>query len=751
MRNSQPSTPGIAPVQLSYEEKAHFAKISGSFGAKMMAKMGWEAGTGLGASGQGIVTPVESKLRPKGAVGIAYGGFKERTKQAIAEDRRRGKKVSDDEDEDRPRRRGKKQGGGEEGRDKSEAWKKKSKPKKVAVEHKSYEEIVREAGLETPAVHQAGVGPIIDATGATLREVSSISAVSWTPSTDTTRIPEIRHNLRLMVDMTKHDLLGLAREGKTLEEKRRKGRLEEVRLAKRVKEEAELIRRLGEMKLVVEELATVAKTAQRTSMAQASSDYEANGEGPSSLELFSPFVERFTRDFSSEYDGYKVDEVLVGAMAPLFRAELAGWRPLEEPRKWTSTLSQWKDALKMSGREKEEETALATFYGVPPARETVAANVVQAMTPWEALLWHAWLPKIRSAINNDWDPTDAPSAVALYEAWFDLIPPFMQDNILDQLILPKVQRAVSTWKPHSSAGTSSLHAIVFPWLPHVGLRMEEFLGDPRRKVRNMFKAVDISRGVPEDLMAWKQIFDASQWEDLVLKYIVPKLGATLREDFRINPRNQNMDPLNWVLEWFTQGVIRGSIMGQLMAKEFFPKWLETLHRWLITPKASYEEIVQWYTFWKGTLPAEVTVLPAVQEGFHNGISLMSEWASMDESQRVNLPKLWLATPALRPQAPTTAAAAAAKKATAARVLESSFKSIVEEYAAEHELLFMPTGKVHERSRVPMYRVTARMDGKGGVVVYILDDMIWVVEGGSESGDVEGVGLEELVLLARKGK
>ena len=131
---------------------------------------------------------MESKLRPKQNMGIAFGGFKERTKQAVAEDKRKGKKVSDDDDE-RPRRKG-------HGRGKSEApgdgercgaWKRKSKPKKVAVEHKTYEEIVQEAGLDASIPHQPGVGPIIDATGAMPKQVSSIAALSAsrTNSTDT--------------------------------------------------------------------------------------------------------------------------------------------------------------------------------------------------------------------------------------------------------------------------------------------------------------------------------------------------------------------------------------------------------------------------------------------------------------------------------------------------------------------------------------------------------------------------------------
>ncbi|KAG8825289.1 hypothetical protein FRC17_008746 [Serendipita sp. 399] len=401
VRDDQPSTPTPAPVDLSYEERSHFSKISGTYGARIMAKMGWKAGTGLGVEGQGIVTPVQSKLRPKGNVGIAYGGFKERTEQAKAEDRRKGIKVSDDE-EDKPKKRKGAKGKGDDGPERSEAWKKKSKPKKTVVEHRTYEEIMKEAGLDAPTTHQAGVGPIIDATGATLREVSSITALaSWTPTTDTTRLPEIRHNLRVMVDTTQRDLNGLALEGKRLEEKKRRGLVEEARLSKKVKEEAELIRRLGEVKIVVDEIATAAREAQQSARGNLSSDYDVISTDavakPTSLQALSPFVEHFIRDFHSEYEIYRLDEVVVASMAPLFRLELVEWNPLLQPRRWTDILAKWSEALKMSSRRREEDSSMAvvSLFGIPPAKAVSMPipDSLQAMTPWEALLWHAWLPK----------------------------------------------------------------------------------------------------------------------------------------------------------------------------------------------------------------------------------------------------------------------------------------------------------------------------------------------------------------------
>jgi len=220
-----------------------------------------------------------------------------------------------------------------------------------------------------------------------------------------------------------------------------------------------------------------------------------------------------------------------------------------------------------------------------------------------------------SFLSNDWSPEEPAAAVHLFETWIPILPRFLHDNILDQLILPKVNKAVSEWKPRN--GGASLQGIVFPWLPFLGDRMEEVLGDAKRRVRGMLKGWKVEERVPEELRKWKdvswlsilgrvssrrsaltfsrvrsQVFIANEWDSLILKYILPKLGSTLRDDFKINPRNQILTPLEHVLPW--RDVLRPSMLSQLLETEFFPKWLDILYIWLIQPKPNFDEVTQWF-------------------------------------------------------------------------------------------------------------------------------------------------------------
>lgn len=67
-----------------------------------------------------------------------------------------------------------------------------------------------------------------------LKEVSSVAAATssshWTPSSDKNQLPELRHNLRLILDVAVSDVAALAKEGKGIEEKKKWAMREAERL-----------------------------------------------------------------------------------------------------------------------------------------------------------------------------------------------------------------------------------------------------------------------------------------------------------------------------------------------------------------------------------------------------------------------------------------------------------------------------------------------------------------------------------------
>jgi tuftelin-interacting protein 11 len=231
---------------------------------------------------------------------------------------------------------------------------------------------------------------------------------------------------------------------------------------------------------------------------------------------------------------------------------------------------------------------------------------------------------------------------------------------------------------------------------------------------------------------------------MLLKYVVPKLGATLRDDFRVNPRDQKMQPLEHVLQW--SDIIRSSIFSQILETEFFPKWLDVLHVWLIQPRVSFEEVAQWYSFWKSVFPEKVQGMSGVSRGFTRGLQLMNKAIELGPDAPTQLPR-----PDFRAEqsAPSTPVRNGAKSATkprpSARTQEITFKSIVEDFSASHNLLFIPVGRAHGKSRMPLYRVSTTADGKGGLLVYILDDAVWAPELDGE--DYRAISLEDMVLRA----
>lgn len=156
------TTPVIRP-EVTTKDLRHLNSISNSFGARMLAKFGWEAGKGLGADESGKAVPIEANVGLQRGQGIGKGV---RTEQSRRDAKARGEKFSSDEEEERKKRKSKNRGTGsgpvvDNTKGESASWKKQRKVK-VKVEHKTYEQLIAEAGEEGVSAN-AGVGLVLDA------------------------------------------------------------------------------------------------------------------------------------------------------------------------------------------------------------------------------------------------------------------------------------------------------------------------------------------------------------------------------------------------------------------------------------------------------------------------------------------------------------------------------------------------------------------------------------------------------------
>lgn len=76
------------------------------------------------------------------------------------------------------------------------------------------------------------------------------------------------------------------------------------------------------------------------------------------------------------------------------------------------------------------------------------------------------MPVFRGLVGQ-WSCKNAEPLVDILEKWNLLIPNWIMENILDQLILPKIQSEVDNWNPLTDL--VPIHAWIHPWLPRLGM------------------------------------------------------------------------------------------------------------------------------------------------------------------------------------------------------------------------------------------------------------------------------------------
>jgi len=644
----------------TYKPKLKVDKDFGKFeqhtkgiGLKLLMKQGYVPGEGLGVNKDGITAPIDVKLRPKGQ-GLSFNNFDEMTdndkiqqkeykKKYAAELKAKGIKMDiglDEIDENLIEEENEL-----EARPKTEAWKIGNKNKKKITLYKTVDEIIQEESAITN--NNINVSQPLKIVDMTKKEVRILSDTSQLLSDNKISIdkyfeinehlPELRHNIKLITDLTQADLMYILKQLK-IEETKRKG-LEQryTKKAEQLKTEKIKIEKVKIIDEIIKEIKNLSQEItkemkfleKRKALSQFQTSTPVIDKDMNEVQkifanikdnlftvndgnkLFSLLDKQFIQ-LEPYYDlflEFKLDKLLVTVISPIFKKMLTSWNPLSDRYLCIEYFLKWKKLLLVKSPENNNENDSSYLFILSSQKE---------MTCFESLLYNQWLPKIRQTVNNDWDPTIPEALIKLIEEWEVILPQWLKNNIIDQLIIPKLKREVDHWMPQIYFNSESninvpIHSYLLPWL--VVIEEEKMHLHLFEIIKNKLIVYlhnkpfletekDGGKFILQNLCSWLEVLTKEDFMDILTQCVLPELVRHLRFNFFINPAKQDIKPLMQVLSW--SEFVPEMLMTKIITSEFFPKWYKILAMWLKSGEESsnepnYSEIASWYKSWKYTL------------------------------------------------------------------------------------------------------------------------------------------------------
>ena len=279
---------------------------------------------------------------------------------------------------------------------------------------------------------------------------------------------------------------------------------------------------------------------------------------------------------SLKFGLWKLRQFAAALVAPTLREHFRHWRPLEQPTHGRALVAAWRESL-----------------GCGAAGSSAAADDV-----YGALVYLCVLPALRGCLSNEWRPRESDEAIALLAEWLPLLPRAVWLEVVDSCVLPRLTAELSSWQPASDA--TPPHHWLHPWLP---LLPPPGITDLFPSLRHKLAKALEARGATDAaaraiVLPWATVLDANSWRALLVRYVLPKLAVTLREELTINPAAQDLEPLHAVFAW--RVALSVEQLAELLLADFFPKWLTVLRAWL-AQRPDFDEVSRWYVGWKACL------------------------------------------------------------------------------------------------------------------------------------------------------
>ncbi|KAK8737875.1 hypothetical protein OTU49_004288 [Cherax quadricarinatus] len=668
---------------------ADWEKYTSGIGSKLLKKMGFEEGKGLGKNLQGISTPVEaSKRKGKGAIGY-YGS--ERTEKSLKDF-----PVHDSDEEEK-----------EKFKDLLQQWKKTGSKKKIKYVYKSAEEVIQEGKTKklkpTDDSHITRT-KVIDMTGPETRVLSSYHAIAGQKNfvdeyeEDKKKkyehfdLPELLHNLQMLLENCEDDIV---RNARTLE--RENDRIVHLN-HEREKYESLVDREKKELDSLDQALALVEGLETR------------HKEQTLNLSDATAIFTELKSDYLKIYNTFEIPYLAPTYVTPLLKELLSTWNPLAQPTAHKEVFATWQQLVDLGGNQHQQP------------------DTTVPLDPYHHLVWETWTAAVRSTVMGPWEPRDCGPLLAVLEAWnYPLVPVWIQGHLLQHVILPRITRAVHNWNPLQD--TVPIHTWLHPWLPLLVDHLQSVYPVIRQKL-----SAALVHWHPNDrsakmvLQPWKRVFSEIAMTTLIQSNIQPKLESALVE-MPINPHNQNLDPWHWFLDW--DDLLPPQVSLDMLERCFFPRWYQALATWL-SANPPHPDVIAWYKGWRDLIPKSVANHLQIRQKFQQALEVCSRALSYQPgaSDQFSLLLAGLDKLSEPPPPPPLGSPPRQRSKDWADIISSarretlSMREVVERRCLEHGTVFVPIPDRKHEGR-PVYRCGKLNISFNKNIIYVQTERGWM--------------------------
>lgn len=641
-----------------------FERHTKGIGLKLLQKMGYQLGKGLGKGNRGIAAPVEAQLRPKG-MALGFGEPQEKPKPA--------KPAEKPKAPPKP----------------ANLWQKSKKVAREKVKYRTAEELL-EAEDGPESVGKRPAQTIIDMRGPqskVLSKMDNINEVSMDALAETTPMPELQYNMRLVVDLAESKLRQVDHEIAQEREIVATYRDKLARMESSRGERGTTLRRLREVSDFVSAIA--GKKSQVQTLERAG-------------DVLGQFQELKQR-YPGEFAAYRVGTIATSIVYGVLESNARAWKPLEECAALKEVFERSRSVL-----QGEATDGSADPYALL-VRETVCFQL------------HRY-------IRHGWNPLDPDAVVHFLDQWGKVFPPQIRDHILSQMVLPRLRDAVDDWK--ATRETAPVHVWIHPWLPYLSDQLKEIYPLIRQKIAQSLKTWEPSDGYALSVLKpWKPVFDLKSWDKFTCTTVIPKLEAALSE-LAIDWKSRDTQRVKWVCDW--SDCISSRILCGLLSKAFFPKLHSALFQWL-SRSPDFDQVVDWYEEWKGVFPEELEAQGEIRDQFNKCLVMMNAAVSGEDLSSFDPSK------GGRGAGDSGAAGADVGAPKAPQDFEASLKDLVESFGIEAGVDFFP--------KVGRFNKSLQIYSFGGISI-TLDNRRQAIEAYLQ-GKWVGVSLERLRSEAKK--